>query len=65
MSENSPAGDDGIAVGDDNDVVMSEVAVGDDNDVVMPETIPVGDDLTMNDDFTVITMNLPRQGLTI
>jgi hypothetical protein len=65
MSENSPAGDDGIAVGDDNDVVMSEVAVGDDNDVVMPETIPVGDDLTMNDDFTVITMNMPQQGLTI
>ena len=65
MSENSPAGDDGIAVGDDNDVVMSEVAVGDDNDVVMSETIPVGDDLTMNDDFTGITINVPQQGVTI
>ena len=65
MSENSPAGDDGIAVGDDNDVVMSEVAVGDDNGVVMSETIPVGDDLTMNDDFTGITINVPQQGVTI
>ena len=65
MSENSPAGDDGIAVGDDSDVVMSEVAVGDDNDVVMSETIPVGDDLTMNDDFTGITINVPQQGVTI
>ena len=65
MSENSPAGDDGIAVGDDNDVVMSEVAVGDDNDVVMSETIPAGDDLTMNDDFTGITINVPQQGVTI
>ena len=65
MSENSPAGDDGIAVGDDNDVVMSEVAVGDDNDVVMSETIPVGDDLMVNDDCTVITINVPQQGVTI
>ena len=65
MSENSPAGDDGIAIGDDNDVVMSEVAVGDDNDVVMSETIPVGDDLMVNDDCTVITINVPQQGVTI
>ena len=65
MSENSPAGDDGIAVGDDNDVVMSEVAVGDDNDVVMSETIPVGEDLMVNDDCTVITINVPQQGVTM
>ena len=65
MSENSPAGDDGIAIGDDNDVVMSEVAVGDDNDVVMSETIPVGEDLMVNDDGTVITINVPQQGVTI